>query len=146
MTKKNANAPTRAEQRPAERAQSCSSSRRDREQHDARDVDRIDDAVRQDVVLEVDGRQRDQRGGEHEVRGQRPRVCEARADRGEQHAGEQLDERVAGRDRRRRSCGTGPRSTSHDTTGMLSRGRSSRRSPGQCDGGVTIDSCAEPAR
>ena len=38
-------------------------------------------------------------GRQHEERRQRPRVGEARADRREQHRGEQLDERIADRDR-----------------------------------------------
>ena len=59
---------------------------------------------------------------EHEIRGQRPRVAEAGADRGEQHAGEQLDERVA------RTRSASPQLPA------LARAAAATRRPGCCRG------------
>ena len=49
--------------------------------------------------------ERDERGGEHEVRGQRPRVVEARRDRAEQHAAHDGDGHLARGRRRARRVG-----------------------------------------
>ncbi len=85
MTKKTANATMPPSSGAPERAPVVLRGRRRREQNDRRAVDRVEDPVRQDVVLEVDDRKRDERPREHEIRGQSPGVREAGTDRGEQH-------------------------------------------------------------
>src|SRR5258708_16004960 len=72
----------------------------DREQDNHRAVGRVQDAIREDVVLEVYRRQRDESAAEHQVSVKRPRMGESGTDRREQHRGEQLDERVTRGDRR----------------------------------------------
>ena len=63
-------------------------------------------------MLEVDHRERDERGGEHEVRGQRPRVVEAGGDGAEQRAAHDRDDatrrRAATAAARRRRAGRAP--------------------------------------
>jgi hypothetical protein len=55
--------------------------RPEREQDEQGQRQRVHDPVRQQEVLEVDHREHDEPEREHEVRGERPRVVEARADR-----------------------------------------------------------------
>ncbi len=110
------------------------------EQHDAGAGEREHDPVREQVVLEVDDREREQRGGEHEVRGEGPRVEEGVADRRPRARRTRSRPSGSGSGSARRSCGTCPRSTSHENTGTLSRGEIGVSHSGQCDGGATIDS------
>ena len=78
------------------------------------------DLVRDDAVVEVDPRHRDQHRRERQP--EREVVIDAARERraDEHRGGERLDERVARADRRRRSCGSGRAGSSHESTGMLS--------------------------
>ena len=65
------------EKAAAEGAEVAVGEEAEREQHQHRQRERVHDAVGQEVGLEVDRGERDERGREHQVRDQRPRIVEA---------------------------------------------------------------------
>ena len=70
--------------------------RGDREQHDHRERQRVHDAIRKDVVLEIDDGEGDERGREDEIRGKCPRVFEPCGERAEQRTTSDGDHHLTG--------------------------------------------------
>ena len=104
--------------------------------------ERQGDAVGQQLVIDVDAGERDQRPGDEQGAGRGRAEAEVPCDPGGQQAGGELDHRIARRDRRRQAAQR-PRSTSQLITGMFCHAVMGALQAGQAERGVVK---AEAAR